>query len=229
MKDAIVHNLATIHQRIAQAAHACQRDPASIQLLAVSKRQPVEAIEQAWQAGQYAFGENYLQEALEKITTLKSKPINWHFIGALQSNKATAVAHHFDWVHSIHTLKIAQKLAQQRSEAQPPLNVCLQINLDAEPTKSGIALAELSALAVQVASLEKLCLRGLMALPAPRLGFVEQCRAYAPLQEAFTALQAAYPSCDTLSIGTSADLEAAITMGATCVRIGEGIFGPRPI
>jgi pyridoxal phosphate enzyme (YggS family) len=220
-------NLESVHQRIEKAASRCQRDPADIQLLAVSKRQSAQAIDAAFTAGQHAFGENYLQEALEKIAAFPGKPINWHFIGPIQTNKAGLVAQHFDWVHSIHTLKIAQKLNSKRPEGLPPLNICLQINLGEEATKSGFTLAELSEVIPSIQELPNLSLRGLMALPAPSKDFAVQCESFAPIQKAFEQLRAECPTCDTLSIGTSADLEAAVTMGSTCVRIGTAIFGPR--
>lgn len=225
--QSVSSNLQAIHQRIEKAARHCHRDRADIQLLAVSKRQPAEAIDAAFAAGQHAFGENYLQEALEKITALPNKPINWHFIGPVQTNKAGLVAQHFDWVHSIHTFKIAQKLSLKRPEHLRPLNICLQINLDNEKTKSGFSLAELVDTIPIIQALPNLLLRGLMALPAPRKDFAAQCESFAPIQKAFMQLRAEYPSCDTLSIGTSADLEAAISMGSTCVRVGTAIFGAR--
>lgn len=226
----ISDNLDTIHRRIHTACKKSGRQPDCVQLLAVSKTQPAAALRAAWQAGQHAFGENYLQEALDKQAQLNDLAIEWHFIGPLQSNKTRAVASHFAWVHSVDRLKIAQRLSGQRPPALPPLQVCLQVNLDAEASKSGVALADLPALAQQIAALPNLSLRGLMAIPAPRENAGEQQQVFATLCSALQTLQQQLPDAplDTLSMGMSADLEAAIAAGATIVRVGTDIFGKRP-
>ena len=203
--------------------------PGSVQLLAVSKTQPAEALRRAFHAGQRRFGESYVQEALTKLEQLGDCPLEWHFIGPLQSNKTKHIAAHFDWVHSIDRFKIAERLNDQRPPGLPPLNVCLQVNISGERTKSGVALAELADLAAAVHALDRLRLRGLMAIPAPCADFEAQRRPFRALREALEALNAQLGlTLDTLSMGMSDDLEAAVAEGATMVRIGTAIFGERP-
>ncbi|MEM5386617.1 YggS family pyridoxal phosphate-dependent enzyme [Paraburkholderia phymatum] len=225
----LAHNLDAVHQRIALAAQVAGRDPRSIALLAVSKTFPAEDVRAAHAAGQRAFGENYVQESLTKIEALPDlrASIEWHFIGPLQSNKTRPVAEHFDWVHSVDRLKIAQRLSEQRPDVLPPLNVCLQVNISGEASKSGVTPEEALHVAREVASLPKLRLRGLMAIPEPA-GDVEQQRApHRALRELFETLRAEGLELDTLSMGMSGDLEAAVLEGATIVRIGTAIFGAR--
>ncbi len=200
----IAENIAKVAARIREAAQAAGRDPATVGLLAVSKTKPAAAVREAHAAGLRDFGENYLQEALGKQAELADLPLNWHFIGPIQSNKTRPIAEHFQWVHSVDRLKIAQRLSEQRPAGLPPLNVCLQVNVSGEASKSGCAPEDLPALAEAVKQLPNLRLRGLMAIPAPTdLGL------------------------DTLSMGMSDDLEAAIGEGATWVRIGTALFGAR--
>jgi hypothetical protein len=220
-------NLQTMHARIARAAHDCGRDPDSILLLAVSKRKPASDIRLAYACGQRDFGENYLQEALEKMQELDDLDICWHFIGAIQSNKTRSIAESFDWVHCIDRLKIATRLSEQRPAERKPLEVCIQINLDDESSKAGIDLDELPALAASIAVLPGIRLRGLMTIPAPRTNYAEQCHSFARMAGALAALRRQGLDCDTLSMGMTADMEAAIAEGSTLVRIGTAIFGER--
>lgn len=222
-------NLAKVTARIQLAAHKAGRDPASIRLLAVSKTQAAEAVERAYHWGQRQFGENYVQEAVDKKAALAHLAgIEWHFIGPLQSNKTRAIAENFAWVHSIDREKAAQRLSDQRSPALPALQVCVQVNIDNEATKSGMSLADLSGLAHYVAGLPNLCLRGLMAIPAPCDNPEQQCATFGRLGVALAQLQKeGLTQMDTLSMGMSADLEAAIASGATMVRVGSDIFGAR--
>ncbi|MCW8195461.1 YggS family pyridoxal phosphate-dependent enzyme [Proteobacteria bacterium 005FR1] len=224
-------NLASIRARIDAAARAAGRSPDEVTLIGVSKRQPAEAIRTLFAAGQRAFGENYLQEALDKQTALADLPIEWHFIGPIQSNKTRSIAESFDWVHSVDRLKIAQRLSEQRPTDRAPLNVCLQVNIDAEASKSGVDPDTLEALASQVADLPRLALRGLMAIPAPRADYADQLAAFSQLQRLIERLRAkrGLQSLDTLSMGMSGDLEAAIAAGATMVRIGTDLFGARGV
>ncbi|MGC3891754.1 YggS family pyridoxal phosphate-dependent enzyme [Pseudomonas urmiensis] len=220
----IADNLCTLAARISQAAQACGRDPASIQLLAVSKTKPAAAVREAYAAGVRDVGENYLQEALAKQQELTDLPLTWHFIGPIQSNKTRAIAEHFDWVHSVDRLKIAQRLSEQRPAELPALNICLQVNVSGEDSKSGCAAADLPALAAAVAALPGLRLRGLMAIPEPTDDRAAQEAAFARLRELQEQLKLGL---DTLSMGMSHDLEAAIAQGATWVRIGTALFGAR--
>ena len=222
-------NLAKVMARIQQAARESGRDPAGVHLLAVSKTRPAAVVEQAWQWGQRRFGENYLQEALEKKQALTHLPdIEWHFIGPIQSNKTRAIAENFDWVHSIDRLKTAQRLSAQRPSTLPALQVCVQVNIDDEATKAGVSLTELPALAKQVAALPNLHLRGLMSIPAPNDDPQHQRATFARLRDALVSLQQqGLTQLDTLSMGMSGDLEAAIACGATMVRVGTDIFGAR--
>jgi pyridoxal phosphate enzyme (YggS family) len=193
----------------------------------VSKTQPAGAIRTAWHGGLDQFGESYLQEALAKITELQDLPLTWHFIGPIQSNKTRAIAENFAWVHSVERSKIARRLSEHRPATLPPLQVCLQVNISGEQSKSGVSLEELPALASEVLLLPRLQLRGLMAIPAPSPEPARQRAAFAALRLALEQLQSLAPGMDTLSMGMSDDLEAAIAEGATLVRVGSGIFGPR--
>lgn len=228
MSDLAVR-LESVHRRIADAARAAGRDPASVSLLAVSKTFPADAVRAAHAAGQRAFGENYVQESIDKIDALADlrASLEWHFIGPLQSNKTRAVAERYDWVHSIDRLKIAQRLAEQRPDALPPLNVLLQVNVSGEASKSGVAPAEAAAVAHEIAALPKLRLRGLMSIPEPAETLEAQRAPHRVLRELFDSLRADGLALDTLSMGMSADLEAAVLEGATIVRIGTAIFGAR--
>ncbi|MDA0427092.1 YggS family pyridoxal phosphate-dependent enzyme [Stutzerimonas frequens] len=220
----IEKNIAKVAARIREAAQAVHRDAATVGLLAVSKTQPAAAIREAFAAGLRDFGENYLQEALDKRVELDDLPLIWHFIGPIQSNKTKAIAEHFDWVHSVDRLKIAQRLSDQRPATLPPLNVCLQVNLSGEASKSGCTPQELRPLAEAVAAMPQLRLRGLMCIPAPTEDPAEQRAAFARLRLLRDELAL---DLDTLSMGMSQDLEAAIAEGATWVRIGTALFGAR--
>lgn len=223
----IAEQLRAVHARIAAAARACGRDPAEVRLLAVSKTFPVADLRAAQAAGQDCFGESYINEALPKIAALADPAPEWHYIGPLQSNKTRAVAEHFAWVHSVDRLKLAQRLSDQRPAGLPPLNLCIQVNISAEASKSGVAVEDLRELAPRVAALPRLRLRGLMAIPAPTTDAVAQRAAFRCLREARDALNALGLALDTLSMGMSDDLEAAIAEGATLVRVGSAIFGAR--
>lgn len=217
--------LATVSARIRAAEQQFQRPAHTVQLLAVSKTQAPAQIAALAALGQRHFGENYLQEALEKITALAALQLHWHFIGPIQANKTRLIAAHFAWVHSVERLKIAQRLSAQRPAHLPPLNVCLQVNLDGEASKSGVAPAEVAQLATAVAALPRLRLRGLMALPAASADFATQRHAFAGLRHCQERLH--METLDTLSMGMSDDLEAAVAEGATMVRIGTALFGAR--
>lgn len=226
----IAHNLAQVRDKISDAAARCGRDPEEITLLAVSKTKPASAIEEAIAAGQVAFGENYVQEGVEKIRYFQeagASSLQWHFIGPLQSNKSRLVAEHFDWCHTVDRLKIATRLSEQRPSHLPPLNVLIQINISDEQSKSGILLQALDALAAEIAALPNLRLRGLMAIPAPESEYVRQFAVAQQMAVAFARLKTQSPTVDTLSLGMSDDMEAAIAAGSTMVRIGTAIFGAR--
>lgn len=226
----IAHNLAQVRDKISAAASRCGRASEEVTLLAVSKTKPASAIEEAIAAGQRAFGENYVQEGVEKIRHFQAQGVEglqWHFIGPLQSNKSRLVAEHFDWCHTIDRLRIAARLSEQRPAELPPLNVLIQINISDENSKSGISLEALDALAAEVAELPHLRLRGLMAIPAPESDYVRQFEVARQMAVAFAGLQARYPDVDTLSLGMSDDMDAAIAAGSTMVRIGTVIFGAR--
>ncbi|MDE2070372.1 MAG: YggS family pyridoxal phosphate-dependent enzyme [Gammaproteobacteria bacterium] len=226
--EIIAQNLARVHARMLVAANRTGRDPASVRLLAVSKAQPVEALVAARTAGQNEFGENYLQEALAKRRD--PGPLSgviWHFIGTLQANKTRRVAENFDWVHTVDRQIIAQRLNDQRPGEFPPLNVCIEVNLSGEASKSGIASGQLPALVDYVARLPRLKLRGLMALPAVATDPAEQRRPFSELRQLLATLNQRGHALDTLSMGMSADFEAAIMEGATLVRLGTAIFGAR--
>jgi pyridoxal phosphate enzyme (YggS family) len=224
----IQHNLQQVRQRIAAAAARCGRDPQEITLLAVSKTKPASAVAEALEAGQRAFGENYVQEGVDKMLALgDTLQPEWHFIGPLQSNKSRLVAEHFAWCHTIDRLRIATRLNDQRPAHLPPLNVLIQINISDENSKSGIMLEALPELAQAVAALPRLRLRGLMAIPAPEKEYQRQLAVCQRMADALASLKKHYPSVDTLSLGMSDDMEAAIAAGSTMVRIGTAIFGAR--
>jgi pyridoxal phosphate enzyme (YggS family) len=227
----IAHNLQAVDASIRAAASAVGRTRAEVQLLAVSKTFPAEIILEAIAAGQTAFGENYLQEALDKIAAvsaaLPGRAIEWHFIGPIQSNKTRPIAANFDWVHTVERFKIAQRLSEQRPEGSAPLNICLQVNISGEASKSGVAAAELPELARLVAQLPRLRLRGLMAIPEPEPDVARQRVAFARLRMLANDLRAEGIVLDTLSMGMSADMPAAVAEGATIVRVGSAIFGSR--
>ncbi len=227
----IQDNLQQVSERIRDACTTAGRSGSEVTLLAVSKTWPAAAVREAHAAGQTAFGENYVQEALAKIEALADlrAQLQWHFIGPLQSNKTRAAAEAFDWVHSVDRLKIAQRLAEQRPVWLPPLQLCLQVNISDEGSKSGVPAREAALLAHAVAALprEKLRLRGLMAVPEPAVDAASQRRPHRALRELQGALNEQGLQLDTLSMGMSADLEAAVAEGATLVRVGTAIFGPR--
>ena len=226
----VIGNLQTVQSRIAQACVAAGRPVDSVTLLAVSKTFPADAVREAFAAGQRAFGENYVQEALDKIATLADlrSQITWHLIGPLQSNKTRPVAEAFDWVHSVDRLKIAQRLSEQRPAELPPLQLCLQVNISGETSKSGLLPDEVLAVAQAVAALPRVRLRGLMAIPEPAGDEAAQRAPHRALCELLASLNDTGLALDTLSMGMSADLEAAVAEGATIVRIGTAIFGGRP-
>lgn len=226
--DTIEKRLQAVKSRIARACAAAGRDPRDIVLVAVSKTFPADAVRAAHAAGQRDFGENHAQDAVAKIDALGDLDLVWHFIGPVQSNKTRSIAAHFAWVHSIDRLKIAERLAAQRPEALPPLQACIQVNVSGEATKSGVAPAEAPALARAVAALPRLRLRGLMAIPEPAGDVAAQRVPHRALRELLESLRAAGLALDTLSMGMSTDLEAAILEGATIVRVGSAIFGARP-
>ena len=223
----IEKNLDRIRAQILQAAQAHERDPDSILLLAVSKKKPAADIRQAYACGQTHFGENYLQEAQEKIGELGDLDIVWHFIGAIQSNKTRDIAAGFDWAHCVDRVKIARRLSDQRPPSLDPLNVCIQVNLDHEDSKAGIDLEQVGDLAAQIHPLPGIRLRGLMTIPAPRDSFEQQRQAFARLAAALADLRQRGIDCDTLSMGMTQDMDAAIAEGSTLVRIGTAIFGER--
>ena len=224
----IAQNLKRVRERIATACLEAHRNVEEVTLLAVSKTFGPEAVRAAYAAGQRAFGENYVQEGVDKVVALADLPgIEWHCIGPLQSNKTRPVAEHFDWVHTIDRLKIAERLSAQRPAGLTPLNVCIQVNMDGGANKSGVAPQEALALARAVAGLPRLRLRGVMTIPEPAPDFAAACALHARARAIFDQLNAAGLGLDTLSAGMSADLEAAISAGSTMVRVGSAIFGQR--
>lgn len=225
--NAIDNRLPEVLRRIRLAEERYQRTPGSVQLLAVSKTRPAAEIRAAVALGQHCFGENYLQEALDKIRQLRDLPIEWHFIGRMQSNKTREIAENFAWVHSLDNFKHAIRLNDRRPLHLPPLNVCLQINVDAEETKGGVTPDQAGELIAQITKLSRLRLRGLMTLPAPAQDFEQQRIAFKQLRQIRDRLKSEEIPLDTLSMGMTDDLEAAIAEGATIVRIGTAIFGPR--
>lgn len=233
--SAIPQNLQAVRDSIADAARSVSRDPHSVALLAVSKTFGPDAVIEAALAGQRAFGENYLQEAIDKMDVvnaalpllLPSQLLEWHFIGPIQSNKTRLIAERFDWVHSVDRKKIAERLSEQRPSHLPPLQVCLQVNISGEASKSGVTIDEAAELAQSVAVMPRIRLRGLMAIPEPTEEYEQQRNAFRQLRELFEKLQSQGVDIDTLSIGMSADMSAAIAEGATIVRVGTAIFGKR--
>jgi hypothetical protein len=223
----IQDKLQIIGTEIESATEQYHREKNSVQLLAVSKRHPIEAIQEAYHAGQTAFGENYVQELVEKAEALHELNIEWHFIGPLQSNKTKQIAATASWVHTIDRFKIAQRLNDQRPENLPPLSVCIQVNISGEDSKSGVISDDVAELAQQIAKLPRLRLRGLMAIPAPTTDFKKQRETFAKISALKDQLNQCGYHLDTLSMGMSGDMEAAIAEGATIVRIGTAIFGAR--
>ena len=223
----IADNLQRVRARMEQACRACGRDPASVTLLAVSKTFGADAVRQAHAAGQTAFGENYIQEAVDKMSAVPDLPLTWHCIGPIQSNKTRLVAGHFDWAHTVDRLKIAERLSVQRPAQRAPLQVCLQVNIDGGPNKSGVAPGQALALAREVAQLPGLTLRGLMTIPEPAPDFATALAVHRQARALFDDLCDAGLALDTLSMGMTADLEAAIHAGSTMVRVGTAIFGGR--
>lgn len=223
-------NLQAVQARIELACVRAGRPSGSVQLLAVSKTFDADAVRQAWSAGQRAFGENYVQEGVEKVQQLRAAGlagIEWHCIGPLQSNKTRPVAEHFDWVHTVDRLKVAQRLSEQRPPELPPLQVCVQVNVDGGPNKSGVLPEQALELAQAVAALPRLRLRGLMCIPEPAPDFASACTVFGRARALFDALNAQGLALDTLSMGMSDDLEAAVASGSTLVRVGSAIFGAR--
>ena len=225
--NSIADRLAAVRSRIEAACLACGRSPSEISLLAVSKTFPAQAVEQALQAGQLAFGENYIQEAIEKMATLRHWPLQWHCIGPMQSNKTRLVAENFDWAHTVDRLKIAQRLSEQRPSNLPPLQVCVQVNIDGGPNKSGVSPEELMPLARAIVGMPGLRLRGLMCIPEPAPDFESARQVFERASALFRTSQHEGLALDTLSMGMSDDLEAAIAAGSTMVRVGSAIFGSR--
>ena len=224
-------NLQRVHARIAAACHAAGREAGAVALLAVSKTRGPDAVREAFASGQTAFGENYLQEGVDKMADLRAQPLQWHCIGPIQSNKTRLVAAHFDWAHTIDRPKIAQRLSEQRPLQMAPLQICIQVNIDGGPTKSGVAPQEVLALVREVVKLPRLQLRGLMTIPEPAPDFERQKAAHAKAKALFDLIAMAggpgLDRFDTLSMGMTADLEAAIHAGSTMVRVGTAIFGSR--
>lgn len=223
----IRNKLQSVRERIAQACALAHRDVNEVTLLAVSKTFGPQAVREAQEAGQAAFGENYIQEAVEKMELLRDLPLEWHCIGPIQSNKTRLVAAHFDWAHTVDRLKVAQRLSEQRGDSLPPLQVCIQVNIDGAPNKSGAAPGEVEALAREVARLPRLRLRGLMTIPEPAADFAAQKAVHLKAKTLFDQLRYGGLPIDTLSMGMTADLEAAIAAGSTMVRVGTAIFGGR--
>lgn len=223
----IADNLHAVHRRMAAACAASGRDPASVTLLAVSKTQDAQAVRQAHAAGQQAFGENYIQEGVDKVGALADLGLQWHCIGPVQSNKTRLVAEHFDWMHTVDRLKTAQRLQAQRPPGLAPLQVCIQVNIDGGPTKAGVAPQDALALALALQEMPRLRLRGLMTIPEPAADFASACAVHRQTRALWDALNAQGLGLDTLSMGMTADLEAAIEAGSTLVRVGTAIFGAR--
>lgn len=223
----IASKLSQIQRTILDCETAHQRKPGSVKLLAVSKKKPVELILEAIQCGQTSFGENYADEGVAKIQALSQHRLEWHYIGHIQSNKTRLISSHYDWVQGVDRLKIAQRLAQHRPEAMLPLNICLQVNIDGEESKSGCSVEQLPELADFVSQQKNLKLRGLMAIPAPSSDQKAQRQVFAEINRAYLSLQQKYSTVDTLSMGMTGDMTAAIAEGSTMVRIGTAIFGSR--
>lgn len=226
--SSIAANLSTINQTIQHSAQIVNRHRNEIQLIAVSKKKPASDILQAYQAGQRHFGENYVQEGCDKVNQLAHlNDIVWHFIGPIQSNKSRAVAQAFDWVHTIDRDKIAQRLNDQRSPELSPLNVCIQVNIEQESTKAGVTVEQVLMLANKIATLPRLQLRGIMAIPSKQATAEKQATVFEQIKQAYLQLQQHYPKVDTLSLGMSNDMQTAIAAGSTMIRVGTAIFGQR--
>ena len=223
----IADNIKNVSQRIQKATKTASRDEKSVQLLAVSKTRSADELKDFIQSGLTHFGENYLQEALIKIDALKEQPLIWHFIGPIQSNKTRAIAEHFSWVHSVDRLKVAKRLSEQRPEDLEPLNICIQVNINDEESKSGIHLNELDALCKTISTLSNIKLRGLMTIPASSQGDEALRNSFKSMNTVFEQLKLKYPTVDTLSMGMSGDIETAIEEGSTMVRVGTALFGAR--
>jgi pyridoxal phosphate enzyme (YggS family) len=223
----VVTALQRVRQQIAEFEARYDRQPGSVRLLAVSKRKPVAAINAAISAGQRAFGENYVDEGVTKIQAIADASIEWHFIGAIQSRKTASIAGHFHWAHGVDRVKVARRLSEQRPPGSAPLNICLQVNADNEAGKAGVAIEEIAQLAADCSHLPGIRVRGLMTIPAPRTEMSDQRSVFARIRHCLESLQDAFPTMDTLSMGMSGDLEAAIAEGATIVRVGTAIFGQR--
>ena len=223
----VVAGLSAVRQRLALAEQAGRRQRDAVALLAVSKRQSATAIAACYAAGQLSFGESYLQEAITKMETLSSLPIDWHFIGRIQANKTAELARHFSWVQSVDRGKIARRLAEQRPSSLPPLNVCVQVNISNDPAKAGVTADQASALCEQVQAFSQLSLRGLMAIPLAQQSSQQRCQEFARLRQLYRTLQEQGFALDTLSMGMSDDLEEAVIEGATMVRVGSALFGLR--
>lgn len=228
-QNTIAHNIKSIRDQIKETAQKYARQPDSVQLLAVSKTRPIEDIQASFAENQYHFGENYLQDALSKIDNISESSIEWHFIGPIQSNKTRQIAENFNWVHTIDRFKIAQRLSDQRSPAQKPLNLCIQVNVSGESSKSGIHIEDTLTLAKDISLLPNIQLRGLMTIPAASNDFELQRQPFRLLSELKCEIQSQGIELDTLSMGMSSDMEAAIAEGSTIVRIGTAIFGARKI
>ena len=223
----IAGKLQSVRERMAAACAAAHRPPGAVALLAVSKTFGPQAVREAFGAGQWAFGENYIQEAVEKMALLADLPLQWHCIGPIQSNKTRLVAAHFAWAHTVDRLKVAERLSEQRPAGQAPLQVCIQVNIDGGAGKSGVAPEDVAALAHAMAGLPRLALRGLMTIPEPAADFEAQLAVHRKARQLFDALRADGLALDTLSMGMTADLEAAIHAGSTMVRVGTAVFGGR--
>lgn len=226
-QNTIAQNIKAIRTQIKELEQKYARQPGAVQLLAVSKTRPIEDIQASFAEDQYHFGENYLQDALSKIENMPKSAIKWHFIGPIQSNKTRQIAAHFDWVHTIDRIKVAQRLSEQRLPEQKPLNICIQVNVSGESSKSGVNIEEALPLARQISQLPNICLRGLMTIPAATHNFELQRQAFRLLRELKEEIESQGIELDTLSMGMSSDMEAAIAEGSTMVRIGTAIFGAR--
>jgi len=223
----IANNYAKVVSQIDLCCESAQRNNTDVQLLAVSKTRPAEQLAQLYEQGQRHFGENYLQEALDKQVELTQLPLIWHFIGPIQSNKTRAISENFDWVHSVDRLKIARRLSEQRPDHLPPLNICLQVNISNEANKAGCSTSETLALISEIAQLPKLKIRGLMAIPKATTDIDEQRVAFTAMSDLLSQCQVQHSELDTLSMGMSADIAPAIEHGATIVRVGTALFGAR--
>ena len=225
--NTLTERINQIRAQITNSEHRYQRPTGSVTLLAVSKTRPLADIETAWASGQRDFGENYLQDALPKVSAMADKDINWHFIGPIQSNKTRPIAEHFQWVHSVDRVKVAQRLSEQRPAKLPPLNICLQVNVSRDPAKAGVSPEEALTVARQLTALPNIKLRGLMTIPAHCDDFEQQRIPFRTLRQLYENMQTEGIELDTLSMGMTDDMDAAIAEGSTMVRIGTAIFGQR--